>query len=63
MFRRFRAVSSGAALLAVAACAPSDDTMPADSSLQALVNQYAPVRLTADISHLSEGDQQVVRLL
>ena len=63
MFRRTRAVSAVAAFLAMAACAPSDDTTPTDSSLQALVDQYAPVRLTADISHLSENDQQVVRLL
>lgn len=63
MFRRIRAVSAVAAALAVAACAPSD-TAPADSSpLQALVDQYAPVRLTADVSHLSENDRQVVRLL
>jgi hypothetical protein len=64
MFRRIRAVSVLAALVAVAACAPSDDATPTDSSgLQPLVDQYAPVRLTADVSHLSEADQQVVRLL
>ncbi|HSG07889.1 MAG TPA: hypothetical protein VLA36_06015 [Longimicrobiales bacterium] len=64
MSRRIRAVSAVAALLAVAACAPSDDTMPNESpSIQAYVDQYAPVRLSADISHLTENDRQVVRLL
>jgi hypothetical protein len=33
------------------------------SPIQALVDQYATVRLDADLSHLSEADQQVVRLL
>ena len=64
MFRRIRAVSAVVALLAIAACAPSDDTMPNESpSLQAYVDQYASVRLSADISHLSENDRQVVRVL
>jgi hypothetical protein len=31
--------------------------------MQALVDQYATFRLTSDLSHLSEDDQQVVRLL
>ena len=32
-------------------------------SMQALVDQYAVFRLEADLSHLSDNDQQVVRLL
>jgi hypothetical protein len=64
MFRRIRVVSALAALAAAVACAPSDDSTPTgSSSLQALVDQYATVRLTADVSHLSADDQQVVRLL
>ncbi len=31
--------------------------------MQALVDQYAPVRLTADLSHLSSNDRAMVRLL
>ena len=46
------------------ACAPADDTSTGGSSdMQALVDQYATFRLTSDMSHLSENDQQVVRLL
>ncbi|MCE2397966.1 MAG: Zn-dependent hydrolase [Gemmatimonadetes bacterium] len=33
------------------------------STMQALVDQYALFRLEADLSHLSENDRQVVRLL
>ena len=53
--------------LALTACADPapDETAPADEgpSMQALVDQYAVFRLEADLSHLSENDQQVVRLL
>ncbi len=53
--------------LALAACADPapDEAAPADdaSPMQALVDQYAVFRLEADLSHLSENDQQVVRLL
>ena len=53
--------------LTLAACADpaSEETAPADdaTSMQALVDQYAVFRLEADLSHLSENDQQVVRLL
>ncbi len=46
------------------ACAPFDDTATEESSeMQVLVDQYATFRLTTDLSHLSENDQQVVRLL
>lgn len=41
-----------------------DATAEEDQSpMQALVDQYAVFRLEADLSHLSENDQQVVRLL
>ena len=53
--------------LSLAACADpaSDETAPAGdaTSMQALVDQYAVFRLEADLSHLSDNDQQVVRLL
>ena len=53
--------------LALSACADpaSDETAPADDgpSMQALVDQYAVFPLEADLSHLSENDRQVVRLL
>lgn len=49
---------------AAGACAPADDASPSDvSDMQALVDQYAVVRLTSDLSHLSENDREVVRLL
>ncbi len=48
----------------IGACAPSDDTATGDhSDMQALVDQYATVRLTSDLSHLSDNDREVVRLL
>jgi hypothetical protein len=50
--------------LLLGACAPADDTATGDrSDMQALVDQYATVRLTSDLSHLSANDQEVVRLL
>ena len=53
--------------LSLAACADpgSDHSATGDvgSAMQALVDQYAPFRLEADLSHLSENDRQVVRLL
>ncbi|MDE2874330.1 MAG: Zn-dependent hydrolase [Gemmatimonadota bacterium] len=55
--------------LSLAACgdpAP-DEAAPAAAddgpSMQALVDQYAGFRLEADLSHLSDNDRQVVRLL
>jgi hypothetical protein len=56
-----------AALLALAlllACR-TGDAPPAGSGsgIQERVDQYASVRLTSDLSHLSESDRQVVRLL
>ena len=57
---------STALLLSLAACgvprhyqATTDD----GTTMQALVDQYAVFRLESDLSHLSENDQQVVRLL
>lgn len=53
--------------LALAGCADTggDEATPAEDgpSMQALVDQYAVFRLEADLSHLSENDRQVVRLL
>ena len=52
--------------LAFSACAdPGDDGAAADDgpTMKDLVNGYAVFRLEADLSHLSENDQQVVRLL
>jgi hypothetical protein len=63
MFRCFRALGVAATVLAVATCAPADETATSASPMQALVDQYATVRLTADVSKLSDNDQQVVRLL
>ena len=64
MSRNSRAVGAVAALVLATACSPADKTAPATtSSMQSLVDQYATVRLTADLSHLSDNDQQVVRLL
>lgn len=66
MFRPLR--SRGAALAAAAltismtSCSPAEEA-PAPSPLQALVDQYATVRLTADLGHLAENDREVVRLL
>ena len=58
--------SLGVAFLTVAGCAdPAADDAPtsSDPTMQSLVNQYAVFRLEADLSHLSENDRQVVRLL
>ena len=53
--------------LALTACdAPGDDDPEMDdneTTMRALVDQYAVFRLEADLSHLSENDRQVVRLL
>jgi hypothetical protein len=63
MSRRFRAPCALAALLVAASCAPADETPTTASPMQALLDQYATVRLTADVSKLSADDRQVVRLL
>ena len=59
--------ASLALLVTLAACAaPADDgaaSADADPAMQALVDQYAVFRLESDLSHLSENDRQVVRLL
>jgi hypothetical protein len=56
-------VALGVALV-VTACAPTDESPPAEvSDVQVLVDQYATVRLTSDLSHLSGGDRRVVGLL
>ena len=58
------AFQAGALLLAACA-APGQDAVPSaeTSTVQALTDQYAIVRLTADLSHLSDADKDVVRLL
>ncbi len=63
MSRCFRALGFAAAVLTVTACAPADETATSVSPMQALVDQYATVRLTADVSDLSDNDQQMVRRL
>lgn len=52
-----------AALLALSACNPAGDAPSAPSPMQEFVDQYATIRLTSDLSHLSENDREVVRLL
>ena len=51
------------ALAFLAACQGQDAPPPPSSGIQELVDQYATVRLTSDLSHLSESDREVVRLL
>src|SRR5688572_24420570 len=64
---RMRARPSAPLLaLGLSACmAGSDDPAPAaaNSTMEAKLEQYATVRLTSDLSHLSEGDRRVVQLL
>ena len=63
MSLRPRAFCAAVALL-LAACGPTDDAPPQpESDMQALVDEYATVRLEADLSQLSAEDRQVVRLL
>jgi hypothetical protein len=64
MSRIFRVASGVAAIVAVAACSQTEKSASTNApSMQSLVDQYAPVRLTSDLSHLSANDKQVVRLL
>jgi hypothetical protein len=55
------------ATTALMACAADRTEDPEDSEehqrMHALLDQYATVRLEADVSHLSDNDQEVVRLL
>ena len=55
------------ATTALMACAADRTANPEDSEehqrMHALLDQYATVRLEADVSHLSDNDQEVVRLL
>ncbi len=63
---RMRTLAAAAFLAAVAAgCreAPEPTETPMESTFQDKVEQYATVRLTADLSKLSDGDQEVVRHL
>ncbi len=67
MHTRFHTFLPVLVTLAVAACGGVDDIDPEEAAehqrMHALLDQYATVRLEADLSHLSEDDQQVVRLL
>jgi Peptidase family M49 len=65
MDRHPRALGVLTAALAVAACSPAEKPASTTGStpMQALVDQYATVRLTSGLSHLSDNDKQVVRLL
>ncbi|HSW28225.1 MAG TPA: hypothetical protein VLH75_01915, partial [Longimicrobiales bacterium] len=58
-----RAPGALALVLAATACAPAEAPKPEVSPMQAKVDEYATVPLTADLSHLSDNDRQVVRLL
>ena len=62
--RHFVPVALTAGTLIVGACgAPTADTSDQSTNMQALVDQYAPVRLTADLSDLAPNDREMVRLL
>ncbi len=61
--RHFVPAALAAGTLIVGACAPAKDTSQQSTHMQALVDQYAPVRLTADLSHLAPNDREMVRLL
>lgn len=61
--RRLLPAALAVGILTVGSCAPSADTSRSSTSMQALVDQYAPVRLTADLSHLTPDDRRMVRLL
>ena len=64
MSRMFRVVGALAVIGVTAACSQAEKSASSNApSMQSLVDQYATVRLTADLSHLSDNDQQVVRLL
>jgi hypothetical protein len=64
MFRLFRVMSALAVVGAAAACSQAEKSASTNApSMQSLVDQYATVRLTSDLSHLSDNDKQVVRLL
>jgi len=58
-------VSGALVLLAAAACGGEGggDTVTTDPDLSARVDQYATVRLDADVSHLTDSDREVVRHL
>ncbi len=64
MSRRPRRLLLTAAAALVACGAPADDAPDDEAArMQSLIDQYATVRLEADLSHLSDADRQVVRLL
>ena len=76
MKRRLPLLAAATALaLGLAACQPANDApapaagepateaSSADSGIAAKVAAYAEVPLTADLSHLSDGDREAIRLL
>jgi len=62
---RLKAPSALAAAALAAACAGGEEApaTPEGSEMQRFVDEYATVRLDADLSHLSADERQVVRLL
>ena len=77
MTRRLPLLAAATALaMGLVACQPAADAPPAgtsdasaepaataDAGIAAKVEAYAEVPLTADLSHLSEGDREAIRLL
>jgi hypothetical protein len=67
--RTARAAAFVSCLTAAACTAGADapggsmENAAADPSVEARVAQYATVRLSSDLSHLSDADRRVVRLL
>ncbi len=62
---RLKAPGALAVLALAAACGGADEAPanPEGSEMQKYVDEYATVRLDADVAHLSADDRQVVRLL
>ncbi len=63
MSRRLGLLALSVSSVSLAACGGGDDTGSGSPEMRALVDQYATVRLTSDLSHLNEADRTVVRLL
>ena len=64
--RADRTLAAHLVALALGACVPAPDVADAptrDESMQARLDQYATVRLTSDLSNLSEADWDVMWLL
>ena len=61
--RRLRRAALSAAVLAAACGGRGAPPSTSQDSMEARLSQYATVRLTADVSRLSDVDRQVVRIL